>query len=393
MVIGRTLLVCLFFTAAGLPQEGIPPTAQGERVAPDEGGAQDERDAFAVQEAVSGALDWLARHQDPDGFWDADGFRAQCTGKTRCAGRGMPLNDVGVTGLGLLAFVNAGHTIDRGHYKEVVRAGAEFLRHIQDPGDGCLVPKEGLYFMYNHAIGTLALIEVCGLSRSPELRRFAQKAVDYIHASKNTGKAWRYNNGTVNGLEANDMSVTGWMVLCLVSARKFGLETHDQDLEDALKYIDFLTDPDTGRTGYMEKGTYPAREPGDENIWVYEETESITALAMLCRVLIAREIDSAGSQRDALEAGAELLRRKPPRWDRHKGSIDYYYWYFGTYAMVQMEDRFWTIWHKKMVDAIVENQAREGCAKGSWPPEKDPWGDNGGRVYSTALLALCLQVY
>jgi len=114
---------------------------------------------------------------------------------------------------------------------------------------------------------------------------------------------------------------------------------------------------------------------------------------MLCRVLIARELDTVDSQNDALEAGAELLRRKPPRWDRRKGSIDYYYWYFGTYAMVQMEDRFWTIWRAKMLDAIVNNQATEGCARGSWPPEKDPWGDNGGRVYSTALLALCLQVY
>jgi hypothetical protein len=46
-----------------------------------------------------------------------------------------------------------------------------------------------------------------------------------------------------------------------------------------------------------------------------------------------------------------------------------------------------------MEKAIVENQIKEGCARGSWDPQKDPWGDNGGRVYSTALLVLCLEVF
>ncbi len=381
MVISRFILVVLLLSSSGIAQEGTHP------------GGREELDGLAAQEAVSAALDWLARHQNPDGFWDADGFRTECDPESRCVGRGKPLNDVGVTGLALLAFMNAGNTINQGQYKEAVRSGAEFLRDVQDPSNGCLVPQEGIHFMYNHAVGTLALIEAHGLSREPGLGRHAQRAVDFIHGTKNPGKAWRYNDGTVSTIEANDMSVTGWMVLCLVSARKFNLETHDQDLEDALDYIDSLTDPGTGRTGYMEQGTYSAREPGEENIWAYDETESMTALAMLCRVLISRELESAPSQAAALASGAELLRRKPPLWDRRRGSIDYYYWYFGTHAMAQFEDRSWTLWRAKMFDAIVKNQAEEGCARGSWPPEKDPWGDNGGRVYSTALLALCLQVY
>ena len=30
--------------------------------------------------------------------------------------------------------------------------------------------------------------------------------------------------------------------------------------------------------------------------------------------------------------------------------------------------------------------------KGSWDPI-GPWGQDGGRVYSTAMMAMCLQVY
>ena len=33
-----------------------------------------------------------------------------------------------------------------------------------------------------------------------------------------------------------------------------------------------------------------------------------------------------------------------------------------------------------------------GCARGSWPPT-DQWGAHGGRIYSTALAVLTLEVY
>ena len=46
-----------------------------------------------------------------------------------------------------------------------------------------------------------------------------------------------------------------------------------------------------------------------------------------------------------------------------------------------------------MVGAIIELQETEGCARGSWDPRVDPWGDHGGRVYATALCTLCLEVF
>ena len=36
---------------------------------------------------------------------------------------------------------------------------------------------------------------------------------------------------------------------------------------------------------------------------------------------------------------------------------------------------------------------KDGDEKGSWDPQVDPWGDQGGRVYSTAINTLCLEVY
>jgi len=43
---------------------------------------------------------------------------------------------------------------------------------------------------------------------------------------------------------------------------------------------------------------------------------------------------------------------------------------------------------------VVDNQRDESGRdeRGSWDPV-GPWGREGGRVYSTATMALCLQVY
>lgn len=352
----------------------------------------------AVERAVRAGLDWLARHQHPEGFWDCDGFGSQCA-DLRCTGQGQPLNDVGVTGLALLAFLGQGNTVSSGEYRDAVKKGVRFLCSVQDPHDGLLTPQEGTHWMYNHALGTLALTEAYNLSRWPLLKKPAQRAVEFVLASRNPGRAWRYNNGTIDPAEQNDVSVTGWMIMCLASARDASLCDFSTSsaarcaMVEALAYIDAMTDSATGRTGYTERGQGSSREAGDEELWPFAETEAMTAVAMLGRIFAGHAMGDLESQERALDAGAALLRRKLPRWDEEAGTIDFYYWYYGSYAMFQMAGGDWRTWKKAMEKSIVENQRRTGCLAGSWDPEKDPWGDNGGRIYSTALLTLCLEVF
>jgi len=348
--------------------------------------------ARATQQAVELGLDWLRRHQDPEGFWDADGFDAQCV-EVRCTGKGQALNDPGVTGLALLAFLGAGNTVFSGPYRDVVKRGVHYLCDIQNPDDGCLAPKEGTHWMYNHAIATLALTEAYGLSKWTILKKHAQRAVDFVHASRNPGRAWRYNNGEADPVDRNDVSVTGWMVMCLASAKDFELRYYREDMIAALDYIDDMTDRATGRTGYKERGSYSSREAGDDRIWPFEETEAMTAVAMLCRVFAGNMLGCMDRQIAPLDAGAKLLRHRLPEWNEEKGSIDFYYWYYGSYAMYQMAGKDWQGWKKAMETAIVEHQVLEDCARGSWDPQVDPWGDNGGRIYASALNTLCLEVF
>ena len=96
-----------------------------------------------------------------------------------------------------------------------------------------------------------------------------------------------------------------------------------------------------------------------------------------------------------MQRHADLLRQKPPVWDEDGFGCDMYYWYYGSYAMYQMGDAHgdhWRSWNRAMKRAVLDSQRGDGDLKGSWDPV-GPWGGSGGRVYSTALMVLCLEVY
>jgi hypothetical protein len=81
--------------------------------------------------------------------------------------------------------------------------------------------------------------------------------------------------------------------------------------------------------------------------------------------------------------------------DGDDGSIDMYYWFFGTLALFQVGGEEWRAWSGALKDAVVARQhpAGSGSRTGSWDPI-DPWGlTDGGRIYSTALQTLTLEVY
>ena len=72
-----------------------------------------------------------------------------------------------------------------------------------------------------------------------------------------------------------------------------------------------------------------------------------------------------------------------------------YYWYYATLAMFQVGGKPWKTWNAHLKTDVVDHQRQDTtyCLyKGSWDPI-GPWGPDGGRVYSTALLAMCLEVY
>jgi len=77
------------------------------------------------------------------------------------------------------------------------------------------------------------------------------------------------------------------------------------------------------------------------------------------------------------------------------GHVDFYYWYYGSLALFQVDQDLWQKWYEPMKVELVEHQkgAGHGCENGSWNPSGDRWGSEGGRVYATALNAMSMEVY
>jgi hypothetical protein len=306
-------------------------------------------------DAVERALRWLARHQEADGHWDAARFSGQNT-------------DVGVTGLAILAFLGAGHDEShRSRYRANVEHGVTWLisRQAADGavGRGC---AGGLG--YHHAIAGLALAEAYGMGECERTRVAAQKAVDYSVAThQSPGSGWRYSAG-----EAADTSVTGWFVMQLKSASMARLDVDTRALQGAAAFLDRCTD---------RSGHYPGRvsyQPG------HNATPAMSAVGLVSRVFMG------WGRRDPIVRGAvQHILRNPAAWE----GADFYYWYYAMLGLFQVGGQEWKAWGTPACKLLVERQ-RSGLpdVDGSWDPA-GRWCDRGGRVYSTAMGALSLEVF
>ena len=368
-----------------------------------------------TEPARRAALEWLRRHQSPDGSWKSAGYTAQCTQKCQSvdaakygSGQGLPDFDVGVTGLAMLAFAGTGHTHQTGEYEEYadcLRKAVAYLKQVQVHSDdaathGRFGGAEHEQWIYNHAIATMALCELYVLTRDVYLKKPVTDAVKLCLRAQNEGRGWRY--GIKPG--DNDTSVTGWMVLALKTATNarssltedapLGIpkEEYERAFQGARNWFDFVTASD-GRTGYVAPGDAGSRLQTIPEPYPYsKELSCMTAVAVLCRLF-------AGESRESktVKAGVDFLMRHTPEWREQKArslsTINLYHWYYASYALFQYGGAPWKAWNPRMIEALVPTQRKgEICEDGSWDPI-DEWGAAGGRIYATALGAMTLEVY
>ena len=94
---------------------------------------------------------------------------------------------------------------------------------------------------------------------------------------------------------------------------------------------------------------------------------------------------------ETMKLGTGLILERLPAWTVGDGSIDHYYWYHATRALSLIGGKPWQTWRSAIRPVLLDHQEYEGCERGSFEPA-GPWGEDGGRVYSTALMATCLEI-
>ncbi len=325
--------------------------------------------------SVDAALNWLAYHQEADGHWDTKQYGAG----NRC--------DVAMTSMSLLAFLGNGESEKVGPHKDNIKRAVDWLIKHQR-ADGMIVSdnddqsthRKGGYPM---AIATLALSEAAAMANVEPTREAAQKAVDYCITIHQAGDgsdrmAWRY----APKMEG-DLSVSGWFIMALKSARVAGLRVDHSAFDGAIRFLDSVE--------IKEKGGDVAYAPSHYKYMVNSEhpqsAHRLTAIGTLARQFMGwKKEDLQGSVDWFLEKGGY------PAWGGNGEKVDLYYWYYASLAVFQQGEPQLSKWSKAMLDAFLPNQRKNGDEAGSWDPVGEFSGE-WGRVGQTALSALCLEVY
>jgi Prenyltransferase and squalene oxidase repeat len=307
--------------------------------------------------AVAKGLLWLVKQQKGNGSWVYDGT---ARGDTCSA-----------TALAMLPFLAAGQThkstAKDNKYKANVEAGMRYLLSLQKP-DGSFKNASDQY-MYSHAIATVAICELLGMSGDKSLVPHAQKAVNYILSAQGANGSWGYTAGK-NG----DTSIVGWQIQALQSAKLCKELTVDKrSFEKARKFLDAVASgPNKSEYGYDG----PAA------------SKTLTPVGLLCRYYA----DGWGPNNPGMASGvASIMKKQQPT----KAYMNIYYYYYATQVMHFFEGKEWyEQWNPAMRDMLIDLQIPDGKNNsGSWDADGEIFGEHTGRLGMTCLSMLTLEVY
>jgi hypothetical protein len=326
--------------------------------------------------AVDQGLAWLAGQQLEDGRF--------------------PRNDVAqpaVTAMAVMAFLSRGHFPEQGRYGTQLSKAIDFVLATQRRrGEFSLLPVEppashltpGQTSTYNHAIAGLMLGEVYGMTsgeRSQRIEAALHRALVYHHEVQTRKKAhpadnggWRYGYPDSPGA-ASDMSVTGWALMFLRSARNAEFNVPKQDFDNGLDFVERCFEPDSQ---LHEKGIFRYRPAASDPSVPPQITLANTSSALLSLMLGGRH------DHPSVAIGVRwfLARDYPRPW---QNTYFYLSTYYSSQATAQIGGEVWNHVFPQIARSLLEEQAKDG----SWPPTVNA-ERKFGPVYATSLAVLAL---
>ena len=327
--------------------------ASRARLAASRGGSR------ASENAVENGIRWIINHQQEDGSWRLRHIDGNCNGE--CRNEGRQESATAATGLALMALLGAGYTQRDGRYKEEVRKGLDYLvnaMRVSTHGGSLIHGTKG---MYSHAIATIALSEAYIMTRDTSLTQAVGLARDYIETAQHKKGGWRYVPGMLG-----DMTVTGWQVMALKSCERAGFPTGELTWDRAGAFVDSLGNSD-GRFGYQSPDA---------------QTPTTTAVGLLSKMYLGAALED-----DQVELGAQYLIGEKP------SKTDMYFNYYATLVLHHRSDEDWPKWNVELRDYLINTQDNGAShSSGSWY-FADQHGSVGGRLYTTAMAVMTLEVY
>ena len=311
---------------------------------------------------IDRALDYLYRHQNPDGSWTDIVGR-----KVHNSYWGTAAPHVGVTGLAGIAFL-AGGTLPgqgvRGDYCTAVRKALDFVIR-QTEANGFIAANGSR--MYSHAFATLFLAEALGTGFFPDDQRLQEtlkRSVRLIVRAQNEEGGWRYLPNAID----SDMSVTVCQVFALRAARNAGIKVPRETIDRAIDYVKESFDADEGGFKYqIDRRFRGARS---------RHSFALTACGV-ATLYGAGEYDAQEIRR-----GLQYLWDRRPQPHLASRRFDFFYaHYYAVQAAYQAGGAYWTRWYEDVKNQLRKTQQSDGS-----------WKDLVGPCYGTAMAAIILQM-
>ena len=329
--------------------------------------------AEEVRQALTRALDYLASEQTKEGYWS------------------QSRNDykVGIAGLALQAFIG-GECVPK-VYSSNINAAINFLKTKYHPSSeyqsgtkdraiygGLIAESEP---MYEHGIATLALIEALVEMNDLSLAPLIEDALQLIIQAQNTEHkpellggpisvdsedygGWRYDPDSTD----SDISVTGWQILALKGALSAGFSIPEWSLPKAADYLRSCYDEDYHSFGYTSSGG--------------------GGVGCARAGMGALGLQLSGYPDDPLiKPALRYMQDNAPTWEFEDpgDGWPFYYWYYGSRAMLLAGGEDWRIWKTWTCRLLVDHQNSDGSWTGAQSEE-------GMEIYTTALGALMLEL-
>jgi hypothetical protein len=328
-----------------------------------------------IDASIDRGLAWLATQQEADGAFP-----------TRDSGQ------PGVTSLCIMAYLSRGHVPGHGPYGQALNRAIDFVIGCQRQ-DGLLSYMEPTMGSsawlnathaanYNHMIAGLMFGEVYGqtnVERAQRIRPVILSALELARRMQTRPKANAVDAGGVRyykvippadgqGGDA-DVSVTGWYVMFLRSAKNAGFDVPQKYVDEALDFVRRCYDPNKGAFHYslVPPRTY--------------YTRGATGAGVLSLFLSGR--DDPEIERGV---GKWILENDFRRYGAMINSSDHYHYavYYCSQAMFQLGGEYWDRFYPETAATLLANQGPEG----SWTP--DSRDAVFGNAYGTALVVLTL---
>ncbi len=334
------------------------------------------------REAVRKGLAWLAKQQQRDGSFGANGNQYP----------------VSMTALSGMAFLMEGSTVREGKYSEPIRKAAQWLIDRSMKGgqrDGLIGntdnPTEAGRYMYGHGFATLFLASIYGdednEKRREKLKDILTRAVKYIGNAQSTQGGWFYTS-KAEGHDQDEGSVTITQVQALRACRNAGIAVPKDIIRKAQDYLKHSTTERGGVVYSLGRGGFRAPAGG--------ERPALTAAAISCGF-------NAGEYKSDLVKKWFKFCRDAISINNlggvRIGHDEYTHYYYAQAVYILGDDGWeklfgstpenqrvsWSRYRATMFDRLIQTQHQDG----SWP---SGGGFSVGPVYSTAVYLTIMQL-